>query len=127
MSFLANLNQSKNADLPTTWQILETEAQLEAILAASTDKPQVLFKHSTTCGISAGAKHTLELNWDFTETELDFHYLDLLRFRPISNRIAEVLGVTHQSPQVIVVKDGKAVYHSSHHRISVAGIRSALA
>lgn len=126
MSFLDRFRSSQKDGINADWKVLDTEAQLDQVIKDSHNKPVVLFKHSVTCGISAGAKHALESAWDFTPDELDFYYLDLLSFRPVSNKIAEIFKVIHQSPQVILIKDGKAVYDTSHHSISVAGLRAAL-
>ncbi len=126
MGFLENLGLAKAAPSNAEWKILNDAAQLQQITADTFHKPVVLFKDSTSCGISARAKYELEKNWDFSADELDFYYLDLLTYRPISNQIATDYGVTHQSPQIILLKNGQAVYHTSHHRISVVALRQAL-
>ena len=126
MSYLENLKLAQQGLRFDAWKVLEDEAQLDEILATSKEKPVVIFKHSTRCGVSEGAKYTLMENWDFEGNELDFYYLDLIKYRPISNRIAQDFQVTHQSPQVLLVKDGKVAFHTSHHRISVEGLRKNL-
>ena len=108
------------------WKILNSMDQLDEIDRDSVDHPIVLFKHSVTCGISSGAKYRLETDWDSFPEGAEFYYLDLLAYRSISNEIASRYGVTHQSPQIIVVKDGKAQFDTSHHAIDVAGIRRAV-
>ena len=108
------------------WIHLDTAAQLEQIKRDSFVKPVVIFKHSVTCGISAFAKQRLEDKWDFTDEDFDFYYLDLLSYRPISNQISSDFKVTHQSPQIILIKDGSAVYNTSHHAISVDDLRKSL-
>jgi len=57
---------------------------------------------------------------------LDFYYLDLLTYRPISNEIAEKFSVTHQSPQILVIKNGNAVFNNSHHSISADSLKEGL-
>ncbi|MEM9824839.1 MAG: bacillithiol system redox-active protein YtxJ [Bacteroidota bacterium] len=126
MSFLKNFRGAQKEDIPMDWKVLNQESQLDQIITDSYQKPTVLFKHSTRCGISIGAKHRLESKWNFTSEDLDFYYLDLLNFRSISNAIAERLGIIHQSPQVIALKDGKVIYHTSHHQINVEGLRSSI-
>lgn len=126
MSYLEQFNQAQQGFSFKNWKVLEDEQQLEEILETSKEKPVVIFKHSTRCGISEGAKYTLMENWDFNNEELDFYYLDLLKYRPLSNRIAETFQVTHQSPQVLLVKDGEVAFHTSHHRISTDGLRKHL-
>jgi len=109
------------------WIDLTQQEQLKEAIAHSFDEPVVLFKHSTTCGISAGANHHLEQNWNNITHDVTFYYLDLLKYRSISNLIASELGVIHQSPQVILLKNGKAVYSTSHHAINVAKLNDAIA
>lgn len=104
------------------WKALKSEEDFYNILAYSAGKPQIIFKDSTTCGISAHAKERLKEGYSLIEGKADFHYLDLLTFRPVSNLIAQVLRVTHQSPQIIVLKNREVVYTSSHHAINPAVI-----
>ena len=127
MSFLKNFFNAQNEGHNATWKVLDQLDQLDQIVKDSFQKPVVLFKHSISCGISGMSKHQLESDWDFTEEDLDFYYLDLINHRPVSNKIASLFDVIHQSPQIIVVKDGKAVFNTSHHQISVQGIRQAIA
>lgn len=100
------------------WKILEDENQITEIIKLSNINPVFIFKHSVTCGISAQAKENLEIGWKLLENKCDFYYLDLLRFRSISNEIALKLGVHHQSPQIILVSNEDVVFHTSHHRIT---------
>ena len=97
------------------WQSLTDIDQLEALKKQSYEQPVLIFKHSTSCPISAMALRTLEQDWNpEQESETAIFFLDLLRHRSVSNAVAESFGVTHQSPQVIVLKEGKAVYDESH-------------
>lgn len=93
------------------WTPLTDMDQLDAIEAASFHIPQVLFKHSTRCNISADAYDEMSL------AAADAWYLDLLRFRTISDEIAARYGVLHKSPQVLIISNGICVYHESHWRI----------
>ncbi|MDO6437869.1 bacillithiol system redox-active protein YtxJ [Cyclobacterium sp. 1_MG-2023] len=98
-----------------SWIKLEDASQLNAIKEQSNEKPVVIFKHSTSCSISGMAWNRLQRNWkDGNNEKFTPYYLDLLSYRALSNAIAEEFGVTHASPQVIVVKGGKAVYNNSH-------------
>lgn len=117
---------SSEKELPENWKTLQEIDQIETIKNQSHDRAVAIFKHSTRCGISHMAKHQLERDWDFGAGELDFYYLDLIRHRPVSNAVSEKLGVVHQSPQIIVLKDGKVVYHTSHHMISAGALRKAI-
>lgn len=109
-----------------SWNHITDENQLVDIIESSSKTPSVIFKHSVTCGISAHAKDKLETAWNFKENELKFYYLDLLAYRSISNKIAQDFGVTHQSPQIIVIKDGVATANFSHQAISVDRLKKEL-
>ena len=98
------------------WIPLTSIEQLDKIVANSTNKTQAIFKHSTRCGISSMVIKQFEILHK-EEVTVDFYYLDLLQFRAISNEIATRFGITHQSPQLIVLKNKKVVAHSSHHEI----------
>ena len=97
------------------WIQLNTEQQLDQIKAASFNKPQLIFKHSTTCSISKMALSRFE-RAEAPDT-IDFYYLDLLKFRALSNAIAEYFKVPHESPQVILIKNGECTYDESHYGI----------
>lgn len=109
-----------------TWKNLSSIDQLEEIEEESHETLTVIFKHSTRCGISLHAKHNLESAWDFKEEELNFYYLDLLNHRDVSNEIAHRYRVVHQSPQIIVLKNGQAIFDTSHNAISTKAIKSYL-
>lgn len=98
------------------WIALTDLAQLESIDKASTQKPQLLFKHSTRCSISVTAKARLDKASD--RSDIDCYYLDLLNHRDISSAIAERYHVHHESPQVILIKNAEAIYDESHLGIS---------
>jgi bacillithiol system protein YtxJ len=97
------------------WIELKDEETLEQIKAISNEHPVLLFKHSTRCSISAAALDRLERNWKDAEmTKVAPYYLDLLSYRPISTKIQTIFNVEHESPQVLIIKNGRCVYHASH-------------
>jgi bacillithiol system protein YtxJ len=102
------------------WIHLLDEEQLKQIITRSHTKPQVIFKHSTRCSISAVALQRLQKTQQ--PPEMDFYFLDLLAHRPLSNKIAEVFGVHHESPQILVIRDGICVFDESHLGISMHDI-----
>lgn len=105
------------------WTKIESIEQLGEIKEESKNHPILLFKHSTTCSISAMALNRMERNYDQAKVgELKPYYLDLLKHRDISRKIAEDFDVEHESPQAILVKDGNAIYDASHYDISFAEI-----
>ena len=102
------------------WTVLSEETQLDIIKEESKTQPVVIFKHSTRCSISDMAKGRLERSTE--PAGVKFYYLDLIRYRSISNDIAKVFGVTHLSPQILIIKDGSCVYDESHNGISMQDI-----
>jgi bacillithiol system protein YtxJ len=97
------------------WNPINSLDQLEQIKTASFNTPQVIFKHSTTCSISRMALDRFERAT--APENVDFHYLDLLNYRAISNEIATFFQVHHESPQVILIKNGECIYDESHYGI----------
>lgn len=102
------------------WIPIEHIDQLATIRNASFDSAQIIFKHSTRCNISADALAEMD------RSELEAWYLDLLAYRDISDKIAEEYGVIHKSPQVIVIRNGEAVYNESHWHIRPEDIAASL-
>ena len=100
-----------------SWNILTSELQLLQLIEQSEVKPQVIFKHSTRCAISSMAKNRLERK--ALPDGIDFYYLDLIANRPLSQKIAAVFNVEHESPQVLLIKGGRCVYTESHTGISM--------
>lgn len=104
------------------WTPLKSEEQIKELKLKSNKNPQVIFKHSTRCSISSMAKNRLDKT-DRPEG-VDFYYLDIINYRPISNKIAEEFNVNHQSPQVLIINGGKCVYNESHSGIRMDEIKS---
>ena len=99
------------------WIPLTTESQLQEIIDLSINTPQVIFKHSTRCSISSMALNRMEQAEQ--PANIDFYYLDLIQYRPISQQIAELFSVFHESPQVLLIKDGNCTYSETHMGISM--------
>lgn len=108
------------------WIPFDTVEQLEEIRERSKVLPCIIFKHSTSCSISSLAKHRLENYWDLATDQVAVYFLDLLRYRAISNQIAEDYGVWHESPQLLLIRDGKCIYHTSHLDITVHNLKEQL-
>jgi len=94
------------------WNELSQLSQLDIIDNISMEKPVLIFKHSTRCSISRMALKKFEHECDLNTIEC--YFLDLLNHRDISNAIAARYNVQHQSPQLILIKDKKVIYHDSH-------------
>lgn len=106
------------------WIPLTSEAQLEEIKELSNTKPVVIFKHGTRCSISTMAKGRM----DRAEQPegVDFYYLDLLAYRPVSNKIAEVFAVPHESPQLLLIKNAECIYEETHNGIDMDDLKAQL-
>jgi len=105
------------------WKTIASAKDVAKIKARSKEVPCLIFKHSTTCPISSMAKFRLEGDWDFPEEKLEVYYLDLLSYRPISAQIAEEFKVHHESPQVLLIRDGECTYDASHLDITVSELK----
>ena len=92
---------------------------LNEAIQNSMQEPILLFKHSTSCGISHMALKNFESDLEGIDSTYKYYFLDLITYRSISNEIADTLDVRHESPQLIVIKDGKVTHHASHHSISI--------
>ena len=104
------------------WSTLKTEQEWDAILERSATVPQLVYKHSTQCDISSMIKNRLAKKP--LPEGIEFHYLDLIAYRSLSNKIAQVLGVRHESPQVLLIRDGKCIFHESHMAIRMDDIEA---
>ncbi|MFT6243983.1 MAG: bacillithiol system protein YtxJ [Salibacteraceae bacterium] len=120
-------NKSKPDAEPTkVWNQLSSIKQLNELVLSAQDKPVVIFKHSTRCGISSMAWNSFRNNWTSEDTLADVYVLDLLNHRDVSNEVAEVTGVYHQSPQAIVLKGTEVIYEATHSGIDARQIESIL-
>jgi bacillithiol system protein YtxJ len=105
------------------WNKLTSEAQIDQLISESAEKPVLIFKHSTRCSISSMSLDRLLRNWKEEDSaQITPYYLDL-----ISDLVAQRFGISHESPQVLLLKDGKVTYHESHYGISYAEIKSQVA
>lgn len=120
--FKLGQDQTQHAGIP--WENLNSIAQLEEIKNQSKSQKVLIFKHSTRCSISSSALNRLERSWQQAEMEnVKTYFLDLIQFRNVSNQIAEEFGVPHQSPQVIVIDQAKAIYDNSHMGIAYDALK----
>ncbi len=118
--FKTSADIAKEEIVEVPWHVLSKMEQLDEIVEESKTKPVAIFKHSTRCGISRGVLKLLEKNYNLKDEQLKLYYLDLIQNRDISNEIAARFKVHHESPQMIVIKNGAVVHHDSHHSIEAA-------
>jgi bacillithiol system protein YtxJ len=105
------------------WTPLNTSSQLDHISVS--ESTVLIFKHSIRCGISSMVLRQLEKNWNPVDG-LDMYFLDLIKYREVSNEISSRFGVRHESPQLIVLKNGEVIHHASHHEINNANFTEIL-
>lgn len=111
------------------WINITTESQLEEITTLSFSpsiKGVLLFKHSTRCSISAMALNRLERAWAESIEKVPIYFLDLITHRDISQKIAQLYNVPHESPQILILKNGKCIYTASHSEINVSVILASI-
>lgn len=99
------------------WTQLQSTDQLNEI--KNLPGYSIIFKHSTRCSISMMAKRRFELDWDSLPEELPLYFLDLIQYREISNQIVQLFNVYHESPQLLLIKDGECILDQSHGGISI--------
>ena len=111
------------------WLMLNSEKQLAELHQLSFDngnKGILIFKHSTRCSTSDVALNRMERAWAIPSENLPAYYLDLLKYGAISSEIAAKYDIPHESPQVLIIKNGKCIYTASHSGISFADIRATI-
>ena len=129
MSIFSSLFGSSENEKPTTskmnWIPLVDLGQLNEIISLSSEKPVVIFKHSTRCSVSRMVLKQFENEFDLDD-KVTPYFLDLLEHRDVSNAIAERFKVVHQSPQLLLIKDGQSVYTVSHNEIDAITLSKAI-
>ena len=129
MNFLKNIFKEKPSNSTETSKeevkffTLDKMEQFDEIDLISQTKPVVIFKHSTRCSISRMALKQFETEFNFPKEKIDWYLLDLLNHRDLSNEIASRYNVVHQSPQIVVIRNGKAVFNESHDSISAEDLK----
>ncbi|WP_347216237.1 bacillithiol system redox-active protein YtxJ [Chryseobacterium sp.] len=124
MSFFDKIFGGNNqaSDQKPFWKNIKSEEDLEKAIESSYQHRIAIFKHSTSCFISKTVLKNFEKEVENADQEVEIYYLDLLAHRPLSNKIAEDFGIRHESPQLIVIENGKPVNSASHQDISLSQI-----
>lgn len=120
MSFFDKIfgGKEENRDQHPIWKTIETEEDLAEAMERSFRHKIGIFKHSTSCFISRTVLKNFEKEINALDEKPELYYLDLLAHRPLSNKIAADLEIRHESPQFLVIENGKAVSNASHQHIS---------
>lgn len=126
MSLLGKIfgsNSSNEDTMPKSiWKPLTERSQLNDIIEESKVKPVAIFKHSTRCSVSRMVLKQFEQEFAL-KNDITLYFLDLLIYRTLSNEVASLFNVEHQSPQLIVIKNGQAIYHKSHNNIDAHDLK----
>lgn len=115
----------KQLDSNSFWIALKDLGQINEIITISEEKPVVIFKHSTRCSVSRMALKQFENEFNLQD-KMDAYFLDLIENRAISNEIAKKFDVVHQSPQLLLIKNGKCIYNISHSDIDAEFLKQFL-
>ena len=108
------------------WVRLTSEDQLREVKKESLDRPVLIYKHSSRCGLSNIALNRLEKDSSALSNMVKPYFLDLIQYRQISDGVADHYQIRHESPQVLIIQNGYCIYHSSHIAISADDIKSIL-
>ncbi|KFC20461.1 bacillithiol system redox-active protein YtxJ [Chryseobacterium sp. FH1] len=101
------------------WKKIEIERDLDLAVEKSFQHKVLIFKHSTRCFISKTVLKSFEKQMQDSDKDQSYYFLDLIAHRDISNEIESRFDVTHQSPQLIALENGKAFYNASHQNIDL--------
>ena len=112
--------------IPGAFAPLVSPEQLDALLETSRQRPIAIFKHSGVCGTSAQAYDELEAFLQDGGSDADVYVVDVLANRQLSQAITARFSVRHESPQVLVVRNGEVRWHGSHFRVTAENVRKAL-
>ncbi|MDP2386435.1 MAG: bacillithiol system redox-active protein YtxJ [Bacteroidota bacterium] len=127
MGFFTSKNKnSSNEPASLNWKPLQSVLELDTLSKNSHQKPVLIFKHSTRCSISRMVLKQFENDYTIDPTKMDSYFVDLLNFRSVSNEIANKFLVEHQSPQILLIKNGKCIYYASHSDIDAEAVESIL-
>lgn len=109
------------------WSELRSANQIDIIREESKENPVLIFKYSSRCSISRMALDRLERSWDESDMQrVKPYFLDLINYRNVSNQIADVFDVEHESPQVLIINNEKSIYDQSHMGIQYEAIKDAV-
>lgn len=113
---ILNLFKSKRTDTMerSTWNTISDPSETQTLVEKSKNRPQLIYKHSNQCSVSFIAKEGLDSSTEELNQIADLYIIDVIRQRNISNAIATLLKIRHESPQALLLTDGKVVWKGSH-------------
>lgn len=101
------------------WDEITSTEEVDEIHLASNAKIQVIYKHSRSCGVCYISRNSLEKMEDDIRESIDLYMVDVIRDRPISKYISEKYGIRHESPQMLIIKEGEVIWHGSHYKVKL--------
>ena|SRR6218665_851055 len=121
MGFLNQIfgKKEEQNETKSLWKKIETQKDLDLAVEKSFQQKVLIFKHSTRCFISKTVLKSFEKQMDNSDKDQSYYFLDLIAHRDISNEIESRFDITHQSPQLIALENGKAFYNASHQSIDL--------
>jgi bacillithiol system protein YtxJ len=114
---------------------LEHVDELHRLIDESQSRPVLLFKHSRSCGASLEALDELvaylndrgpERSAPRDSRSLQYAMVTVQTHRAVSNAVAQRLGVRHETPQALLIRDGRVVWSASHFRVTAAAVEDAI-
>jgi len=109
------------------WYKITDSGDIDQVVNDSFAQPVLVYKHSPICGLSSNALQKLEKGWNALEAKkLKPYFVDVVAQRPLSQGIAQRFKIMHQSPQVLLIRDGICVYDIAHFEISVKDLERAV-
>lgn len=126
MGFLDSIFGNSEAASDSRWTQITANEDVDELILASKERPQVVLKHSTRCGTSFFAKKNLDAIPAEQVEGADLYIIDVVRSRSVSLYFGDKVGVLHESPQLFVIRDGAVVWHGSHHQVNEDNLTQAL-
>lgn len=108
------------------WIPLNEPEQIEQVLERSKNKPQIIYKHSTRCAVSSIALFSLQGLSADTKEQADFNFLNVIDQRELSKFVSEKLQIRHESPQLLLIRDGEVEWHGSHYEVKAETVAEIL-
>lgn len=126
MGFFDKIFGSDKEKEEERWYEIRTTQEMDNVILASSERPQVILKHSNSCGVSFFAKQNLDSIPSEKLKDADLYIIDVIRYRDVSYYLADKFNIRHESPQVFVIRDKEVVWNGSHGRVSADNVIQSL-
>lgn len=114
MGLFDTVKEAFSGETSDVWQKISQTSHVDSIIESSSERPQLIYKHSHRCSVCFVAKGDLEQSSEEILDHADMHFVNVVHHREASDYIASELDIRHESPQVILVDQGDVVWHASH-------------